>query len=150
MRGRKPQPALTGLTKVRPGGGRQRHVHVMSPLLDPGAELAGPERKLFQEIAQNAVYGLLTVIDKPMLTVFVQHFVLHQRALADLRTLPELTVKTRTTTRAHPLESIVNEQAKLLVLLAESLGLSATARQRIKLPQPPAPGSNWADLPLGS
>jgi hypothetical protein len=143
MRGRKPHnPALLEFHQVRPGGKRQKFVHSMPRLSpEPGPALVGPERELFADIVSSAPPGLLAEIDRTLLQVFAQHAVIHQRAVRELQ---DLTMETDDGPRKHPLGVIATEQARLLLPLAVELGLTATARQRIRLPA--ADTSGWDDI----
>ncbi len=58
--------------------------------------------------------------------------------------LKELVFQTESTQRAHPLVGIVDAQAKLLLTLAEGLGLAPAARQRIRLPA--TDSGDWASI----
>src|SRR5215471_11481437 len=132
MQGRKPS-AWTILKGTRPGGGRSKHVQQMAPILEAPAYLNGEEREIFETIRENAPHGLLTQIDSFLLEAFARHVGLHRRAF---RELDALTFDSESTKRAHPLVAIANSQAIILLKLSGVLGLTATARQRIKLPTP--------------
>jgi P27 family predicted phage terminase small subunit len=144
MRGRKPE-GLAILKNVRPGGGRTKHVHTLTPMLAAPDHLDAEEKAVFETIRENSPAGLLAQIDRFLLEAFAQHVILHRRALRELN---ELTFDTETTKRAHPLVAIANDQVKILLAASEALGLTAPARQRLKLPNvDPAAWAEWDDVP---
>src|SRR5262252_5567124 len=130
MRGRKLSP-LTILKGTRPGGGRIKHVHALTPMLPAPEYLSAEEKEVFETIREHAPHGLLGQIDRDLLAIFSAHVMLHRRAIHDLT---ELTFASRSTKKVHPLVAMANGQAAILLRLSESLGLTATVRQRIKLP----------------
>jgi P27 family predicted phage terminase small subunit len=140
MLGRKPE-ALTILKGARPGGGRTKHIHPMKPLLQAPEHLDAEEKAVFEAVRTNAPAGMLAEVDRFLLEVFSRHVVLHRRCV---RELDALIFDTETTKRAHPLLAAAAGQAKILLSLAESLGLTAAARQRIKLPEVDL--GSWADI----
>jgi phage terminase small subunit len=140
MQGRKPND-LTVLKRVRPGGGRLKHSHVLQPMLGAPEHLDVEEKEVFESIRLSAPSGLLAQIDRFLVEAFAQHTVLHRRAL---REMDALTFESESTRRAHPLVAIANVQAKILLSLSEALGLTATGRQRIKLPN--LPSDDWSTI----
>jgi len=113
----------------------------MTPMLEAPEHLNLEEREVFETIRENAPPGLLAQIDRFLLEAFAQHVALHRRAV---RELDALTFDSESTKRAHPLVGIANGQVKLLIAASETLGLSATARQRIKLRE--ANSGDWDDI----
>jgi len=140
MRGKKPN-SLTILKNVRPGGGRARHVHALTPLLAAPERLTAEEREVFENIRENAPHGLLGQIDTFLLEALAVHTVLHRRCVREVDTL---VFESHSTRRAHPLIAAADAQVKALIALSESLGLTAPVRQRLKLPQ--AVSDDWADV----
>jgi phage terminase small subunit len=140
MQGRKPS-ALAVLSNSHPGGGRKKHVHRLPPLTGPREHLNPEEREVFELVRTNSPHGLLAEIDKPLVEVFARHVVLHRRAFGELEAL---TFDSESSKRPHPLVGIANDQVKLLLTMAEALGLTASARQRIRLPE--ANLTEWDDV----
>src|SRR5262245_60132648 len=130
MQGRRPNDFTTTLRGVRPGGGRQRHAHVLKPLLGAPEHLSGEAKEIYETIRTHAPVGLLAEIDCFVLEVFSGHMALHRKVMRGLDVLVQ------SERRANPLIAVADQEAKLLMSLAEVLGLSASSRQRIKLPEP--------------
>jgi P27 family predicted phage terminase small subunit len=144
-RGRKPT-IVTFDKGVRPGGGRAKYAHAIPPLpVEPPPELAEDEAKHYREIVGNVAFGHLAAIDQPLVAVFIQHCAIHRRAMRDLAALTELAIETTASMRPHPLVEIVDDQVKVILSLADALGLTPVARCRLKLPVQPT-GSGWDDI----
>jgi P27 family predicted phage terminase small subunit len=128
---------------VRPGGRRTKHFHPIPPLpAEPPPELTAEETKHYRELAGNVAFGHLAAVDLPLVTIFLQHCSIHRRAVMDLAALEEMAVETTASIRAHPLAQIADSQVQVILNLADALGLTPTARCRLKLPDGPV-DSGW-------
>ena len=120
----KPGHRKSNPLEPRPGGN----------LLDPPSWLSREQKAEWRYIAENSVVGLLTSVDRANLTAYVVATCLHRQATRELRKAKTLVVSVGTAgaQQQHPLLSIINRQALIMLKAAAEMGFTPASRTRVR------------------
>lgn len=141
MAGRKPKPTQIKMVTGNPG---KRPLNESEPqpdgnLYDPPDWFNDEQKKGWRYALATAPLGLLKLLDRGALTVWVVAESLHRQATIEMATVGGLIVKAPSgTPMQNPYLPIVNRQAEIMLRVIGELGFSPASRPRITidLPQP--------------
>jgi P27 family predicted phage terminase small subunit len=156
MPGPRKKPTVLEELHGRPGH-RKRNPLEPKPggdLLTPPAWLSKAQREEWRYIVENSVPGLLTSVDRANLTAYVVAACLHRQAARELEKADGLVVAIgeKGAQQQHPLISIINRQALIMIKAAAEMGFTPASRTRVSAngeiappnARPPAPDAKPA------
>jgi P27 family predicted phage terminase small subunit len=151
MRGRKPKPIYLKLLAGNPGK-RPINTHAPAPpgeLFEAPDWLSESQRAGWAYAIAYSPPGLLRMLDRSLLVVWVVAEDLHRQALAEVGKLG-LVVKT---TAGNPIQNpylpILNKQAAMMLKAASELGFTPSSRSRIAVPPEEGGANPFANNRLG-
>jgi len=143
MKGRKPKPTHL---KVLEGnrGHRKLEPHREPAPRNPRPRcphyLRGEARKRFQLLARELYRtGILTIVDTDILAVYCEAYGRWREASAELKTQTYIIQTTNGNWIQNPLVGLVNKAEQQMLKAAEQLGMSPSARSRIRIPDQAVP-----------
>ena len=148
MRGRKPTPTMLAELRGNPNHGRKKNHAEPKPvgdLIDAPAWLSEDQKEGWRYALRNAPPGLLKLIDRGALAVWVVAEDIHRRASEGEQKTGLLVKGKDGLPDPSPFLPIINKQAQIMLKAASELGFTPVSRPRIFAA--PTPG---AGMPLPS
>lgn len=138
MQGRKPLPTVTHKLAgtLRPGRHAARAEEPVAPgvLEEPPAWFTDGQKEGWRYALANAPAGVLGLIDRSVLAVWVVAEDLHRQAVEKINA-PGGGLIVRSPSKGEPMQNpylaIVNKQAQILIKAASELGFSPASRPRL-------------------
>ena len=139
MKGRKPRPTHLKLLEGNPG---KRTINKGEPrpegdLFEPPSDLPPGAVPFWNQAIADAPRGLLKRLDLRILFIWANAAWLHSDAATKISRSSVMVQSARTgEVYQHPMLSVMNRQATLMLKAAEQMGFSPSSRGRINLPTP--------------
>jgi P27 family predicted phage terminase small subunit len=128
-----------------------REPRPVGELKEPPGHFDDELREVWRYAIEHAPAGLLKKIDASVLEIWCSAYILHQKAVAQVRQFGVLVKAPKSDVPIQsPYLPIVNKQAFVMMRAVDHLGFSPASRTRIMLGDLPANGIGaWDDIATG-